>query len=199
MSTSIKAYTTYTTGQLRQALKVTQYTWENKKDIVLDYLSNFCDYEVVKDGSKILYKVYELYCEYEPMPLVSEVIYRDYVEEIAAIVDRSPYTNETLIMDEIFQERNKYKHSYWSVNFYTKWALKNCFFFSDEEFWCREIDKWTYDTIPEDEEEELRERLRSNRVKATKRVMRVLIDSFGQLKKRDQEKEELRSWGWEID
>lgn len=93
----------YTTKSLREALGVTIYQWNTKRQEILDYLKYYCDYEILVQGTANIYIIKEVYNQWEGMPKKkkSDEAKAYYSEKAEKVINQDKYTTGSQLARDI--------------------------------------------------------------------------------------------------
>ena len=93
----------YTTKGLREALGVTIYQWNTKRQEILDYLKYYCDYEILVQGTANVYIIKEVYNQWEGMPKKkkSDEAKAYYSQKAEKVINQDKYTTGSQLARDI--------------------------------------------------------------------------------------------------
>lgn len=105
---------TYTKTELLKELKISNYSWDNRREEYLEWFKLFFDYEeMFLSNGKKGFKIISVYGDYEPLPRKKKTteIMAFYKEKTAEIVDKQPLNTGSNIARIIVETDNKYDHA----------------------------------------------------------------------------------------
>lgn len=132
----------YTTKELREALGVTTYQWNTKRQEILEYLKYYCEYEVMVQGTANVYVVKEIYSQWEGMPKKKKSVETKayYSQEAEKVISQDKYTTGSQLARDIRRSADfNLPHKEGTSAVYCREVLKEEYNIVDRQW--RHIDK----------------------------------------------------------
>ncbi len=129
----------YTTEELKKVLNLPTRAWKEDKDVVLEYISLYFNYETCKRGRKICYLLKEQYQDWVPYKKKNVEKQREYYTEktknIIEIQPRNTGSNIARIIDR--RNLNIFEHKEGTISNYIRPILHEYYYSEEEErIWC---------------------------------------------------------------
>lgn len=143
----------YTLAEIKKALSITKWQWEERKSDLLAYLHLFFDYEITMKGRGYCFIIKEQYQDYEPLPRKTKAaeISAFYGAETDKIIEHKPRNTSSNLAREITETNNKYEHAVGTATNYICPYVKQNYTVGERE-WCKiNYNTHSYDKISDDQ------------------------------------------------
>ena len=129
----------YSTEELKKILNLPTRAWKENKEEVLEYISYYFDYDVVKRGRKICYNLKEQTQSWIPYKKKNvEEQRRYYLEKTVNIIEIQPRNTGSNIARIINRNKlNKFNHKEGTISNYVRPILRKNYYSNEEDrTWC---------------------------------------------------------------
>ncbi len=120
----------YNITALKKILGISERSWRERKEEILEHFKNFFDYEIRKEGRNINFYLKTQYLEYEPLRKKKDIekIKAHYEQEIREIIAVKPYnTSANMGRNIVAMGHNLYEHQAETVSGYLRPMVKEKF------------------------------------------------------------------------
>lgn len=157
----------YSVTELKKLLNISERSWHERKEEILEHLKIYFDYEMKKEGRYINFYITKQYAEYQPLRKKKDMekIIVHYENEIRRIIATEPYnTGANMARNVVAEGRNLYDHKPDTISRHMRPSIKQKFIPPmTEKAWMRLThDRLHYEPLTEEQLEYLYDLFRKN-------------------------------------